>query len=294
MKITIQLSILIIAVVFVSCDHREKLADAYGNFEADEIIISSEGNGKIVNLDFTEGTMIQKGQLLAQIDTTQLYLQKLQASAQKVAIQSKISGAKAQIDVLKQQLKNIDVNYQRILKLLDDGVATPQQKDDIEGQKSVVEKQIKASKSNIISIEKEAEVIDAQIASINNQIEKQQIAAPHQATVLEKYAMEGELTAIGKPICKIADLSTLKLRCYISETYLSKVKLGGEVNVLIDSGKGTQTFKGNISWIASKAEFTPKTIQTKEERVKLVYAMDIIVKNDGTLKIGMPAEVRFQ
>lgn len=294
MKNTVLLLTITLALVFSSCNHREKLADAYGNFEADEVIISSEGNGKILSIKLNEGETIYKGSLLAQIDTTHFYLQKQQARAQQVAIQSKIANIKAQIEVLNEQLKNININYNRVLNLLNDGVATQQQKDDIEGQKNILEKQIKANKTNIASVLLESKVIDAQIASIDNQIAKQQIIAPYNGIILEKYAMRGELTAIGKPIYKIADLSTLKLRCYISETYLSSIKLQDEVDVLIDNQQEKEKhYKGKISWIASKAEFTPKTIQTKEERVKLVYALDVLVNNDGNLKIGMPAEVRF-
>ncbi len=293
MKNTILLIVACFLLTLSSCDHREQLADAYGNFEANELIISSEGNGKILSLNFFEGEVVSKGEEIAQIDTFDLYLQKQQVRAQKAAIQSKTAGIEAQIEVAKQQLQNIEVNYQRILKLLEDGVATAQQKEDIEGQKKVVEKQIKAYKTNINAVSKELKVVDAQITNIEHQIEKQNIISPTNGTILEKYAMAGELTTMGKPIIKVADLSTLKLRCYISETYLSSIKLGASVNVLIDHQKEEKTYIGKISWVASKAEFTPKTIQTKEERVKLVYAIDVLVENNGTLKIGMPAEIRF-
>lgn len=285
---------IILVVALSSCDHRNDLSDAYGNFEVEDVIVSAEANGKLLQFNVQEGAKIEAGIKLGLIDTIQATLQIKQLEAQQMAVKSKIAGVKAQVAAQEQQKANIQISYNRVLKLVDGGVATQQQKDDLEGQLKLVDKQIEASKTQIVSINKEIEVIESQKQLLEEQLSKCTINSPVSGVVLEKYIRAGEMAVAGKPLFKIADLSSLDLRCYISGDKLSQVKLGERVKVLIDSGKETlDELDGAISWISSEAEFTPKIIQTKEERVKMVYAIKVKVKNDGRLKVGMPGEMKI-
>lgn len=275
-----------------ACNHRENLSDAYGNFEAEEVIVSSEATGKLIQFNLKEGQHLDAGQEIGLVDTINLSLQIKQIEAQQAAVESKLTGIKAQIAIQEQQKSNILVNYSRILKLLESGVATQQQKDDMEGQLKLIQKQIDASKTQITSVWKELEVLNAQKEILLQSLSKCTITAPGKGVVLVKYIHQGEISVAGKPLFKMADLSSLELRCYLSGDKLQKIKLGQKVNILVDSGeKSTDILNGTVSWISGEAEFTPKIIQTKEERVKLVYAVKVAVENDGSLKIGMPGEM---
>ncbi|HNW49644.1 MAG TPA: HlyD family secretion protein, partial [Prolixibacteraceae bacterium] len=193
-----------------------------------------------------------------------------------------------------QQKENIQVNYNRVVKMVQTGAATVQQKDDLEGQLKLMDKQIDAAKTQILSINKEQGVLDAQEALLKEQLSKCSVKSPIDGVVLSKYVNEGEMAVAGKPLVKIADLSVLELHCYISGDQLSSVKLGNQVKVLFDSGKNQmETIDGTVYWISDEAEFSPKIIQTKKERVKQVYGMKVKVANDGRLKVGMPGEVKF-
>jgi len=287
----------IIALAFLAlgaCKSGEKQSNAYGNFEAVETIVSSEMPGKLLVMDANQGDLLEQGKLIALIDTTELYLKKLQTQAQLIASETKKQNVSAQINVFKEQKKNVQITQERITKMFADKAATQQQVDDINGQMNVLDKQISATNTQFLLIGSEMEVIKRQLDLISEQLTKCRINSPIKGTVLETYLENGELATPGKPVLKMADLSSLELKVYVSGTQLSKVKLGNEAKVLIDSGsKEMQSLSGKITWISSESEFTPKIIQTKEERVKLMYGVKLLVPNDGSLKIGMPGEVVF-
>ncbi|MDP2338079.1 MAG: HlyD family efflux transporter periplasmic adaptor subunit [Bacteroidota bacterium] len=281
-------------LMFGSCKNGEKKSDAYGNFEAIETIVSSESAGKLLSMQVKQGDLLETGKLIALIDTTELYLKKLQTQSQLAASETKKQNVTGQINVLKEQKKNVLTTQQRILKMFADKAATQQQVDDINGQINVLDKQISATNTQFQVIAGEMEVIKRQLDLFNEQLTKCRIKSPISGTVLETYLETGELATPGKPILKMANMSSLELKVYVSGNQLSGVKLGSEVKVLIDSeGKEMQAMSGKITWISSESEFTPKIIQTKEERVKLMYAVKVLVANDGSLKIGMPGEVVF-
>jgi len=288
--------LLIIAIALLaSCSGKNKKSDAYGNFEADEVIISSEVGGKLLLFTIEEGSVIDSGKLIGIIDTTDLQLKKEQLMAQRGAISTKSPNIAAQIEVQQQQKNNLLIDKARIEKLLKDGAATKKQLDDINGSINLMDKQIASIATQNNSVGDEILGIDKQIAQINQTIKKSYLVNPIKGTVLDKYMMQDELVAPGKSLYKIADLSSIFLKAYVSESQLAAVKLGQKVEVLIDKGeKEMGKYEGIVTWVSSTAEFTPKIIQTKEERVNLVYAVKIKVKNDGALKIGMPGEVNFR
>ena len=287
----------LIAIAFLmlgACKNGEKKSDAYGNFEVVETIVSSETAGKLLTMDVKQGDLLEKGKLIALIDTTELELNRLQAQAQLTASETKRQNVTAQINVLKEQKKNVLIMEQRITRMFAEKAATQQQLDEINGQMNVLDKQILATDTQFQLIASEMEVIRRQLDLISEKLTKCRIMSPIKGTVLETYLENGELATPGKPVLKMADLSSLELKVYVSGAQLSKVKLGSDVKVLIDSNaKEMQALTGKITWISSESEFTPKIIQTKEERVKLMYAVKVVVSNDGTLKIGMPGEVAF-
>ncbi|MBW8327201.1 MAG: HlyD family efflux transporter periplasmic adaptor subunit [Prolixibacteraceae bacterium] len=286
--------ITLVLLALGACKNGEQKSDAYGNFEAIETIVSSETAGKLLSMEVKQGDQLEAGKLIAQIDTTEIILKKLQTEAQLVASETKKQNVTAQINVLKEQKKNGQITQQRMAKMFADKAATQQQMDDINGQLNVLDKQVSATNTQFQLIASEMEVVKRQLDLLNEQLTKCQIKSPHKGTVLETYLETGELATPGKPVLKMADLSNLELKVYVSGAQLSNVKLGNEVKVMIDSGaKEMQSLSGKISWISSESEFTPKIIQTKEERVKLMYAVKVVVPNDGSLKIGMPGEVVF-
>lgn len=278
-------------VVVLSCKDQNNEADAYGNFEATEITVSAEANGKIEFLEIEEGNKITKNQIVGVIDTTQLHLNKLQLLASIETIYSKSTNVLSQRKVLSEQLKTAKMEQNRILSMYKESAATKRQVDEIEGKVSVIQEQMNSVGTQNAPILNEVKSLEVQIKKIEEQIKKSKIENPVEGTVLTKYAEPNEITSYGKPLYKIADLSEMTLRVYFSETQLASIKVGQEVAVNIDDKDGTKSYKGTISWISAAAEFTPKVIQTKEERVNLVYAVKVLVKNDGALKIGMPAEV---
>ncbi len=221
-------------------------------------------------------------------------MQLLQIDAKKAAVSSREQSTQSQIEVFNEQKKSLEINKARITKMKKDGAATQKQLDDINGQINIIDKQTLSTKTQFTAISKELEVLDSQTAMLTDQLKRCSVKPPITGVILETYAKQGELTAPGKPLYKIANLDELTLKVYLSGAQLSAVKIGQTVEVLIDKNENiNQTLSGTITWISSEAEFTPKIIQTKEERVKLVYAMKVSVKNDGTLKIGMPGEVNF-
>ncbi|MBF2709050.1 HlyD family secretion protein [Flavobacterium soyangense] len=275
----------------VSCNKNQDKADGYGNFEATEVTISAEANGNIEYLKLEEGDILEPKIQVGLVDTTQLYFNKQQLIASKATVFSKSKNVLSQRNVLQEQLKTTLIEKNRIENMFAENAATKRQVDEIIGKVNVLNEQIKSVETQNAPIVNDVKSIDVQIEKINDQMEKSKIINPIKGTVLAKYAEANEVTSFGKPLYKIADISEMTLRVFISENQLSKIKVGQNVSVKIDSDKEMKSYQGTVSWISSSAEFTPKVIQTKEERVNLVYAVKVKVKNDGTLKIGMPAEM---
>ncbi len=289
-----KLLIITLLALSAGCKNKEGEADAYGNFEATEVIVSSETTGRIIQFDPVEGTMVKKGDLLALVDTTILSLQSAEIDAGMISVRTRISSINAQNEILNQQIDNLNVNIRRIGNMLKDEAATQKQYDDLTGQVAVLQKQITANNTQKESVVAETGVLESKKGTLNEQIRRSSVKSPLKGTVIEKYAEAGEVTTIGKPLVKIADLSVIELKVYVSGARLGSVKIGQQCTVRIDDGeKGYSSFPGTISHISDKAEFTPKIIQTKEERVTFVYAITIDVKNDGAMKSGMPGEAIF-
>lgn len=304
---------LLLAALFFSCQKTAPKADAYGNFEADERIVSAEASGKILTLDIEEGQLLKSGQQVGSIDSVQLALRReqLQASIRAITAKSPAIGAQLavfekQVASVKQQLATLDREKRRVENLLKNDAATPKQLDDLNAQIEAAQRQMdvlleqKTASNASLDVQKGgllAEVLplQKQIAQLDDQLAKCHVINPLEGTVLVKYAEPGEVTAYGKPLYKVADLATMALRAYVAGDQLASVKIGQDVKVLVDTADGNQQeFMGKVRWISAKAEFTPKVIQTKEERVNLVYAVKISVANpEGVLKIGMPAEVKL-
>lgn len=288
------LSILLILTWLSSCKNDNNLSDAYGNFEAVQVTVSAESAGKIHFLRVEEGSQPDSGAIVAVIDTTDLYLKKLQLQAQKQSVAVRKSSIESQVAVQQQQKANLLVEKNRLTRLIADKAATPKQLDDVNGAIDLVDKQVENINTQFAGVNDEINVIDRQIAQVNESIRKCYVRNPVKGTVLSKYAEAGEVAAPGRALYKIADLSVMELKVYISGTQLPAIKEGQQVEVLIDKdAKTNRKLTGVVSWISPKAEFTPKIIQTKEERVNLVYGVKIRVPNDGSLKIAMPAEVNF-
>lgn len=288
-----------IATMFTACNNKQVSYDASGSFEAEETIISSEATGTIKRLEIEEGQTLEAGQNIGYIDSLQLYLKKKQLEAQVIAILGKKPNISVQLSALQTQLKTAEKEKTRVANLVKGDAATPKQLDDINAQIEVLKKQIEAQQSSLsISSEglgKDVVPLQVQIEQLNDQLSKCSITNPTNGTVLAKYAETNEMTAAGKPLYKIADLSNIILRVYITGNQLPQVKLNQQVKVLTDDGKGGyKETQGPIIWINSKAEFTPKTIQTKDERANMVYAVKVKVKNDGAYKVGMYGEIKFQ
>jgi HlyD family secretion protein len=302
----------ILICLLAACSRKEKTFDAEGSFEADEVIVSSELPGKLSSFHVQEGQNLEAGVTVGNVDALPIALQKEQVEASIHALSQKTMDVNPQIKLLQDQLsvqetqlQNLQQEKARIERLLKQDAATGKQLDDIRYQIDAMNKQMLVTKQQIAvqisnvntqnrSILSEAPALQKKAAQLNDQIQRSAIINPIKGTVLTKYAQPGEITAAGKALYKIASLDTLTLRAYVTGDQLPLLKLGQSVKVYTD--KGSKEYKeqnGIISWIADKAEFTPKTIQTKEERANLVYAVKVRVKNDGSLKIGMYADVKF-
>ena len=285
------------ALIFLifGCLEEEKRSDGYGNFEAIETIISAEISGRLLKFEVEEGEKLEKEAVTGEIDCTDFHLKKEQINAQKKVILSKKKNILATAEVQKQQKTNLKTELARVENLIKDNAATKKQYDDLDGNIQLIDKQIQATEVQNSSIGAEIETLDWQIKQLEENIKKCTLKNPVSGTVLVKYTQENELAVMGKALYKVADLSKIYLRAYISGDQLASIKLGQTVKVLTDKNKKeNNTFGGKITWISQNAEFTPKIIQTKEERVNLVYAIKILVNNDGTIKIGMPGEVNFR
>ena len=276
-----------------ACKQNNDLADAYGNFEALEVMVSAESGGRILDFQAVEGDMLIKEEVSLRIDSTQLYLKKLALETGRASLNSRILTLDAQLRASRVQLDNLIREQTRIEKLLDGGAATSKQLDDIRGQVSLLEAQMAATESQKQAVFAEGRTLEVQIRQVGDQLEKCAVRNPIDGTLLTKYRETGEMAAPGQPLYKMARLEELTLRAYLSGKQLSSVKLGDQVKVQYDTENGPAELTGVLNWISSTAEFTPKIIQTREERVNLVYAIKVLVPNDGSLKIGMPGEVYF-
>jgi len=288
-----------LVLLFSSCKKKQNEYDASGSFEAVETIVSAEAGGQILQLDLNEGQILKSSQVIGYIDSTQLLLKKKQLKAQISAVLGKKPDVNAQLAAYKEQLKQAIREQQRIGNLVKADAATPKQLDDANSQVAVIRKQIGAQESSLnittSDIGREALPLEAQIDQINDQITKCRIVNQVNGTVLTKYVEVSEMATPGKPLYKIGDLSDIILRAYITGDQLPQIKTGMQVSVQVDGPQqGYKKYKGVVEWISDKAEFTPKTIQTKDERANLVYALKVRVKNDGFLKIGMYGDLSFK
>ena len=284
-------------IVAVSCSN-EADYDAQGTFEATEVVISAEGTGRILNFDIVEGEAIESNSTVGAIDSLQLHLQREQLKAQQVALLSSRPDKEKQVASLRSQIAKQRAELQRVENMLRDGAATTKQRDDIEAQIAILEGQLSAALStidnNTSTINENAAALEAQIVALDDRIAKCRISSAVGGTVLVKYAEEGEFTTVGKPLMKVANLEDIYLRAYFTSDQLSKVNLGDEVTVTANFGGDERyDYKGRVVWISAESEFTPKSIQTKDSRANLVYAVKIAVKNDGRLKIGLAGEVKL-
>ena len=286
----------IAAVVLAASCGTEAEFDAQGTFEATEVVVSSEATGRILNFEVEEGMAVEANQMVGAIDSVQLHLQRKQLVAQQSALLGSRPDVKKQVAALREQIAKQNEELRRVENMLKDGAATKKQRDDIEAQIKVLERQLDATLStldkNTSTINNNSAALEAQIAALDDRISKCRVISPVGGTVLVKYAEAGELASVGKPLMKIADLDNIYLRAYFTSDQLAKVNLGDEVKVVADfGGKERYDYIGRVAWISSESEFTPKTIQTKDSRANLVYAVKIAVENDGRLKIGLAGEV---
>ncbi len=286
--------ILLVLVFLNSCKNGNEEADAYGNFEAREYLIPAQVQGNILALDLREGMRLEQGQEVGLIDTIPYHLQKKQLTASRGAARAKLLNLKQQVEVQTREKENLQREITRTKALLDADAATQKQLDDLQGKLNVLESRIEATRGQGLTIRQQIRSIWAQIEQARDQLDRCHIINPVKGNVLETYLEAHELAIPGRTIYKLADLDEMILRVYISGAQLPHLKINQEVEVYFDlNEKENQRTSGIVTWISDEAEFTPKIIQTKEERVKLVYAVKVRVKNDGRIKIGMPGEIKF-
>lgn len=304
--------LLITATILVGCRSKDDDFDASGVFEATEVMVSAKGTGEIMSLKAEEGQDVQKDEELGYIDITRLSLKrkqldasKAQVNANKAAADSHVLDLNKQVAGIRQQITNQERELNRYQGLLNDGAATQKQVDDIRYQISVLQKQLAATREQIdagnrsfrqqgAGLEAQSSGVDAQSAQVDDQIKNAVITSPISGTILTKYAEQGECASPGKALFKVADVKNMKLRAYITAGQLTSLKIGRKVKVYADQGeRERKEYQGTVTWISDKAEFTPKTIQTRDERANLVYAVKISVKNDGLIKRGMYGDVKF-
>lgn len=272
--------------------------DAYGNFEAEEVVVSAESPGQLLRFDVEEGQRVATGAVVGAIDTMELALQRQELFARRDASRSRTAEVGKQVAVLEAQRGVVRREFQRAQRLLVEQAATAQQVDRAEREYRTLVQQIEATRAAQVTAAGDVASIEAQIALVTDRIGRAQVANPIAGTVLTKYAERGELLQIGQPLYKIASLDTLTLRAFVSGAQIGAVKLGAVVTVRIDSGgkdNAMRELPGRIGWISAQAEFTPTPIQTREERTEQVYAVKVRVANPGgVLKVGMPAELVLQ
>ncbi len=280
-------------VWLTGCNSRADRADAYGNFETIEVIVSSETQGRILQFDPVEGEPLKTGETVVVIDSTDLHLKKKQLVTGRSSLEAQIKNLEAEVHVNQVQMQNLEREKQRIDRLLEGGAATPKQRDELVDMIELLKAQIKAVRTRKSSVHAEGRTLDVQIEQVEVQIRKCHVKNPAEGIMLTKYREAGEIAAPGQPLYKMANMDRLILRAYVSGGQLSEIETGKEVTVRYDVPGGLEEIGGTITWISPQAEFTPRVIQTREERVNLVYAIKVLVPNDGSLKIGMPGEVIF-
>ncbi|MCL1937288.1 MAG: HlyD family efflux transporter periplasmic adaptor subunit [Candidatus Azobacteroides sp.] len=285
-------------LILSACGNKNGLSDASGVFETTEVIVSAQANGELITFDVTEGQQLEANKQIGYIDTTQLYLKKMQLLGSRKAVESRQYNVARQIASIQQQIATQKTEQKRFENLVKSNAATQKQLDDINAQIAILEKQLAAQTETVEnsnrSISGESSGLIMQIAQIDDQIQKSLIASPINGTVLSKYAEQGEWAVQGKSLFKVADIEKMKLRVYITADQLTSLKIGQAVEVYADQGKSDRKeYPGTVIWISDKAEFTPKTIQTRDERANLVYAVKIAVTNDGYIKRGMYGEVKW-
>ena len=280
------------------CVEGNKAYDASGVFESTEVTVSAEGNGKILSLDLQEGDRLEAGQIVGCIDTVQLHLSEVQLEASRRAVGSGRLDISRQIAALESQIGKQRQELDRFTKLEKAGASNRKQVEDIQAQIETLERQLAAQKESLNSsnrnVSGQADALEAQIEQIRDRIRKCVITSPVAGTVLAKYSEAGEFAALGRALFKVADIDNIRLRAYITADQLTSLKLGQQVRVFADQGSsGRKEYAGTLIWISDKAEFTPKTIQTRDERANLVYAVKIAVENDGLIKLGMYGDIKF-
>lgn len=285
-------------LALAACGDKEVEYDASGIFETTEIIVSAQTAGELTALTAEEGRTVEAGEKLGCVDTVQLALKKRQLSASLTATDSKRLDRKRQVAALRQQIDNLQREKARFSELLKADAATEKQVDELDYQIAILQRQLEATEEQInssnSSLDGQSSGIEAQLAQVEDQIRKSVAASPIKGTILAKYAEPGEYVVPGKPLFKVADISRMKLRAYLTADQLTTLKIGQKVTVYADQGKtDRKAYEGTVVWIADEAEFTPKTIQTREERANLVYAVKIAVSNDGLIKRGMYGDVKF-
>ncbi|WP_332446412.1 HlyD family secretion protein [Sphaerochaeta sp.] len=284
--------VLMMALTLVSCTNNEETTIAEGSLEANQVIVSAEGNGRIVSFEAVEGSLVAKGQVLGEIDHQQLLLQRKQLLASQKRVESQKPDVQVQLAPLQDQLATAKTEQERITRLFKADAASQKQLDDINAQVRTMSSQLAAQRlsleQSVQSIESELASLSFQIAQLDDQIAKCAITSPIDGVLLTSYALAGEFTSIGRALFTVADLEHVYLRAYISADQLTTFKLGDTVTVAVDYGASEKKFyTGTLSWISEKAEFTPKTVQTRDERATLVYAIKVSLVNDGYLKLGM-------
>lgn len=288
----------LLAITLAACNNKENDFDATGTFEATEVTVSAEQNGRLLALDINEGDRVTAGQQVALIDTTQLYLKARQVGATKLVYAAQRPDVSKQIAAVQQQLAKARQEQQRFATLVKDGAANRKALEDAESQVKVLERQLAALQSSLStstnSLNAQMGTADIQRLQIADELRKCHIITPIAGTVLDKYMERGEFATVGKPLFKLADIDNMYLRAYVTTAQLKNVKTGKTVKIYANYGDGDRKeYTGKVSWISPKSEFTPKTILTDDERADLVYAVKIAVKNDGGIKIGMYGEVVF-
>ena len=297
---TLKITLLgIVAINLCACNKKDTQADASGIFEATEVIVSAKGNGEIKRLELQEGQVVEAEAELGYIDTTQLFLKKVQLQASLQAMDSRKTNVSRQTAALQQQITTQKREQQRFETLVAQNAANQKQLDDITAALATLEKQLAAQNETLTlnnsGVSNEQRSLLAQIAQLNDQLDNSVICSPIKGIILGKYVEAGEWTTQGKPLFKVADLANMYLRAYITASQLTTVKIGDSVTVYADKGQAdSKSYQGTVTWVSDKAEFTPKTIPTRDERANLVYAVKIAVKNDGYIKNGMYGEVKFQ
>jgi HlyD family secretion protein len=287
-------TVLLMAALTQACHRNGETADAYGNFESNEVVISAQSQGDLLSLNLEEGDVLKKGQRVGSIDSTTAFIKRRQVLAQLEVSHAKTVNLDAQLNVQEQQRKNLLREANRLDKLQKEKAVPTKQVDDIVGQLQVLDAQTATLKTQQKMIAGEMAVLESQLDETSSLLDKCRIINPFNGTVLEKYTEPGELVIPGKALYKIADLTIMELKAYVSGAQLSDFSVGDSVMVRIDKGENDYyRIPGIVSWVASEVEFTPKIIQTRQERVNMVYAIRVRVANEGRIKIGMPGEVVF-